>query len=162
MSYVWASAAGRTRRRDRDPDFTPMTAHDHFTGNGTAFVATLRCSRVLADADFARAVRLLDPTESAADAALALVGAGVLTPFQAQRLLARRREADLKIFAAQLGFEQPEIRRHIIHDQDMGCHGAVTAMTLRHVNRGGYDTAMVTWCSVGPAACPRHLAGRPG
>lgn len=88
MSYVWASAAGRTRRRDRDPDFTPMTAHDHFTGTGTAFVATLRCSRLLADADFARAVRLLDPTESAADAALALVGAGVLTPFQAQRLLA--------------------------------------------------------------------------
>ena len=65
-----------------------MTAHDHSTGTGTAFVATLRYSRLLADADFARAVRLLDPTESAADAALALVGAGVLTPFQAQRLLA--------------------------------------------------------------------------
>lgn len=49
------------------------------TGTGTAFVATLRCSRLLADADFARAVRLLDPTESAADAAPALVSGGLLT-----------------------------------------------------------------------------------
>jgi len=53
-----------------------------------AFVATMQLSRLLAAAEYNRAMKLLDPGESAADCALALVGAGLLTPFQGRRLLA--------------------------------------------------------------------------
>lgn len=52
------------------------------------FAATLHRSRVLSEAEYARGLGLLDADESPADCALALVGAGLLTPFQGRRLLA--------------------------------------------------------------------------
>ncbi len=68
-----------------------MTANDPTArppaSTGVAFVATLQRSRLLTDAEFVRALNSLDAGESAADCALALVGAGLLTPFQARRLL---------------------------------------------------------------------------
>lgn len=68
-----------------------MTANDPTArppaATGAAFVATLRQSRLLTGAEFGRALDALDAGESAADCALALVGAGLLTPFQARRLL---------------------------------------------------------------------------
>ena len=65
-----------------------MPANTSTPRPAAAFVATLHQSRLLSAAGHAQALGLLDADESPADCAMALVGAGVLTPFQARRLLA--------------------------------------------------------------------------